>query len=156
MPGARVAFAVPEDHIAGGFRPGRPPRSTIRSLTLRFGAGYEDSADGGLVIPIDGTVIGQVWATGEPTLRIFGPATRDFFGTADAHRRARVPRDLAWGLALPAELPFFGDPEHDPPVRAVVVIDSCHAITNDEATWDEFESSLARLTFEEILPIFRT
>ncbi len=157
----RVALALPENHLSGGYWTA-DRRAAVRSLTLRYGAGFEGAADEGLVLPIAGNTVAAAWTDGAPAFRFFGngPASAGsdaaFAGPENAHRQRRVRPNLGWVLGVPARLPT-PDPDgdgHAGEVEAVLVIDSLLQVPEDEGLRAAFVDALSSLIDNEIMPRF--
>lgn len=81
---------------------GVPDRDYRHSLRLRFSAGYERDTDEGLLIPIEGSVLGAAWKSGESLFELAPfPAGLDLPGDANRLRRKLVWPKLAWQLCIP-------------------------------------------------------
>lgn len=104
----RVAVAWPEQSIHSGID-GKP-----RYLRLQHGAGFDDFADEGLTLPLEGSIMGAVWGSAERTLSQFqlvkvmrNGGIQDLSGeyslpgSENRRRRKLVWPDLAWILAVP-------------------------------------------------------
>lgn len=152
----RVAIALPENYIRGGFLPAGFEPERVQSFALRYGFGYRDQRDEGLVIPAEMqcrseaekpprlTVIGEAFRTGKPVFaalvgareRYAGPWNRCMLGGRLLHNRVRqrqVPPDLAWMLAVPVPVPGPELDEHDRmvPLEGLVVITSINDMSRE-------------------------
>lgn len=88
-PGVRVAIAAPD-------------RGHTRSLRLRYSTGYDGYNDEGMLLPIDGTVVGQAWATKESWFEVSPlPAQFSLDGPEHRLRRKALRQDLKWVLCIP-------------------------------------------------------
>lgn len=85
----RVAIAVPD-------------RDYHHSLRLRFSTGYEEHADEGMLVPMEGSVLGEAWLSQESRFELAPfPEELDLPGDANRlRRRLRWPK-LAWQLCIP-------------------------------------------------------
>ncbi|MFA6965257.1 patatin-like phospholipase family protein [Bosea sp. (in: a-proteobacteria)] len=85
----RVAIAVPD-------------RDYHHSLRLRFSSGYEADADEGMLVPIEGSVLGAAWAARETRFELapFPPELDLPGGINKLRRKLRWPK-LAWQLCVP-------------------------------------------------------
>lgn len=85
----RVAIAVP-DH------------DYHHSLRLRFSTGYEAYADEGMLVPIEGSVLGKAWKSQESRFELAPfPPELDLPGDANRLRRKLRWSKLAWQLCIP-------------------------------------------------------
>lgn len=85
----RVAIAVPD-------------RSYHASLRLRFSAGYGSDIDEGMLYPVQGSVLGAAWASGESRFELAPfPPELDLPGAANGFRRRLRWPGLAWQLCVP-------------------------------------------------------
>ncbi|MBU8546082.1 MULTISPECIES: patatin-like phospholipase family protein [Roseomonadaceae] len=146
----RVALAVPEDHLVGGLLP-VADHHRARTLTLRFGAGFEDWADDGMVIPVAGTTVGTAWSAAQqglpgPTLQFLDELDPAFQGMEGLHLRRRLRPGLAWILAIPVTRPFN---RH----YGVLVIDSVCPVRPLFCQRHHFLTKLKSLISDEIMPI---
>ncbi|MEV5057868.1 patatin-like phospholipase family protein [Agrobacterium radiobacter] len=112
-PKVRVAIAIPDV-------------GHTRSLRLRYSTGYEGHHDERMLIPIDGTVAGQAWKTGDSWFEL-APLSPEFSLMAPEHRlrRKALRSDLKWVLCIPISI-------GDGPVRFVVQIDGGRDLPEDE------------------------
>lgn len=88
-PRVRVAIATPDK----GF---------FRSLRLRYSTGSDSDFDEDLLMPVEGTVVGQSWLSGD-TLFEVAPLPNEFRLDGPEHRLRRkvARRDLKWVLCVP-------------------------------------------------------
>ena len=85
----RVAIAVPD-------------RDYHHSLRLRFSSGYEADADEGMLVPIEGSILGAAWAARESRFELAPfPPELDFPGDTNRLRRKLCWPKLAWQLCIP-------------------------------------------------------
>lgn len=85
----RVAIAVPD-------------KDYHHSLRLRFSTGYERHADEGMLVPIDGSVLGEAWRSQESRFELAPfPQDLDLPGPANRLRRKLRWPKLAWQLCIP-------------------------------------------------------
>jgi NTE family protein len=106
----RVALALPEDHNEGGLVRAEAP---ARSVSLRFGHGFDGDADEGLLFPLAyrgqraGSVAALAYAEEVAVFhRLPGPES-GFDAHYDRRRRLLLRRDLAWVHCVPVTLPAF-------------------------------------------------
>ena len=154
----RVALALPEDHLTGGVVL-REGKAAVRSLTLRFGAGFEGWADEGLVLPLAGTTIGEAWTRQEAAFRFLDTPDSAFRGPGNQHRAQRMRPNLAWVLGVPVAIPFPApETEASGPaiLDAVVVVDGLTQVPPERAARAAFVAALETLISKEIFPTFRT
>lgn len=158
----RAALAIPEDHLAGGFLL-REAAASVRSLTLRYGDGFDGWADEGLVLPVEGTTVGEAWrpldpASGarEPAFRFLDEPDLAFRGSANRLRGLRMRPGLAWVLGVPVALmvPDPGTGAGSTILDAVLVLDGTTRLAPDRALRGAFIEMLNRLIAEEIRPSF--
>lgn len=149
----RIAFAVPEDHIGSGYRRVRHGDETVRPLMLHFTAGFDDSPDDGMLIPVDGTIAGDAWRGETIALQIFGPDEDRRAPFGSARLASKVPSDTTWVLAVPVPLPPILHEDLDQPVSAVLVMDSNSLIDNGSSHEIEFADELVELLAEQLLPV---
>lgn len=158
----RVSLALPENHLDGGFWPSERWRA-VRSLTLRYGAGYEGWADEGMVLPLKDNTVGEAWRPDptrglrrEPQFAFLDDLDDAFQGDENAHRARRVRPGLAWVLGVPLRLRWLmdlADEEGDSPASldGALVVDSTLRIPTD-AIQDAFVIRILGLIHEEIKP----
>jgi NTE family protein len=85
----RVAIAIPD-------------RDYHHSLRLRFSAGYEAFVDEGMLVPIQGSVLGEAWRSRESRFELAPfPPELDLPGDANRLRRKLRWPKLAWQLCIP-------------------------------------------------------
>lgn len=98
-PVVRVALLEPVHE-----RLGRGPHdsSAVRMLQIRYSAGFDDSPDQGLAIPVAGSLAGRAWRSRrierEPAA---GTSPTELLGEHNRLRRARLWRDVTWRIAVP-------------------------------------------------------
>lgn len=102
----RVAVALPEPE--GDWT----QASSVRYLRLRYGVGFEDHADEGLVLPIEGSFIGSAWTSRQPELRLIREADGTTYqfgdslpGPTNRFRRKLIWPELSWVLCVPIYRP---------------------------------------------------
>ncbi|MGY6771322.1 patatin-like phospholipase family protein [Komagataeibacter sp. NFXK3] len=79
-----------------------PDRDYHHSLRLEFSVGYEMDPDEGMLLPIEGSVIGAAWAKNESRFEVAPlPSNLDLPGDANRLRRKKVWPGLAWQLCIP-------------------------------------------------------
>ena len=157
----RAALALPENHLGSGFVT-REAKLAVRSLTLRYGDGFEGWADEGLVLPVQGTTVGAAWrpvdsASGrrEPAFRFLDTPDAAFDGEANLHRRLRMRPGLSWVLGVPVTLAVPAPAGSRPALLdAVFVLDGITRLPADEALRAAFVDMLDLLIAEEIGPTF--
>jgi hypothetical protein len=128
----RVAIAERDDGLSG-------------SLRLKHCAGFEDTPDQSLLLPIRGTVAGKSWDNGRFHLER-APFSAEFglAGPQHVHMKRLVQRDLKWILCVPVDLP--------PPLskRIVFCIDGTQPLRRLDET-ETFVRELARATNDFII-----
>ena len=110
------------------------------TLRLRFGAGYlESDADVGILLPLEGSVVGAAWRNRGPWLerRPFDRQLNLPGRTNDALRQ-RIWKQLAWTLCVP----IYGNGDDSP--AFVVTIDGSRPLSGD----DEMIGVMAKLARE--------
>ncbi|GCE89072.1 patatin [Komagataeibacter diospyri] len=135
----RVAIAVPD-------------RDYHHSLRLRFSTGYETHADEGMLIPIEGSILGEAWRTQESRFELAPfPDKLNLPGDANRFRRKLQWPKLFWQLCIPISdgngRPRFvvymgGDAKLKPDERLEV------AVTEIENAVNEFFSLIIEELFE--------
>lgn len=112
-PRVRVAIAIPDK----GF---------FKSLRLRYSTGYDSYHDEGLLVPIDGTIAGHAWLSGD-TLFEIAPLPQEFRmdGPENRLRRKAARQDLKWMLCVPISIGGGKRP------RFVVQIDGGNVMPQD-------------------------
>lgn len=135
----RVAIAVPD-------------RDYHRSLRLRFSTGYESHADEGMLVPIEGSILGEAWRSQESRFELAPfPDELDLPGDANRLRRKLRWPKLAWQLCIPIldgdDQPRFavhigGDAKLEPDERLEV------AVTEIENAVNEFFRLIRQELFE--------
>lgn len=132
----KVALTAKPDLLGGKAFTGRlraalavPDEGTHRSLRLRFGVGYDTDADTdeGLLLPIEGSYVGEAFRENEFTFAYFrlprdgeaADADDTLEGAANRWRRRLLRRDMAWLLCMPVRRAAAGD--NDPPAFVVAV-----------------------------------
>lgn len=79
-----------------------PDAGYAHSLRLRHSVGYEGCADERLLLPIDGSVAGAAYLSGDPSIEVAPlPPGLALPGPANAHRRTLVWPEMAWTVCLP-------------------------------------------------------
>lgn len=113
-PKVRVAIAAPE-------------RGHTQSLRLRYSTNFDEHHDERLLIPIEGTVAGKSWATGDSRFEV-APLSDEFSLDAPEHRllRKALRQDLKWVLCIPISADNEGG------VRFVVQIDGGRVLPEEE------------------------
>jgi NTE family protein len=99
---SRVAVAFP--------RPGFP-----RSLWLAYSAGFDNDADEGILLPKEGTVIGDAW--NEHVCRILTPPIDPLPGPGLRRLNKLFAKDIVWIFAVP----IFLEDDDDNPVFIVAI-----------------------------------
>jgi hypothetical protein len=170
----RAYLAVPEDHVAGGLVP--EAGAGVNSLTMRFGFGFEDSADDGMLLPLryrgedTRLVVRRAWDRREPWFETLATPTANFDEPHDRRRRLLLPRELAWVFCIPVSLPAiaahpvtlagsekaatdYAAGRNVAPLRvfALVVFDGSAPLGGDPASL----KAILDLTAEAIIPIIR-
>lgn len=135
----RVAIAVP-DH------------DYHHSLRLRFSTGYEAYADEGMLVPIEGSVLGEAWKSQESRFELAPfPPELDLPGDANRLRRKLRWSKLAWQLCIPIVDEFNrrrfavhigGDAKLEPDQRLTV------AVTDIENAVKEFFGLIIQQLYE--------
>ena len=135
----RVAIAVPD-------------RDYHHSLRLRFSTGYEAHADEGMLVPIEGSILGEAWRSRESRFELAPfPEELDLPGDANRLRRKLRWSRLAWQLCIPISdgngRPRFvvhigGDAKLEPDERLEV------AVTEIENAVNEFFRLIVEKLFE--------
>ncbi|MBX9702021.1 MAG: patatin-like phospholipase family protein, partial [Acetobacteraceae bacterium] len=152
----RVALGVPEDHLTGGLVL-RDGAAAVRSLTLRFGAGFEGWADEGLVLPVEGTTVGEAWRLREPAFRFLDTPDGAFRGPGNEHRARRMRPGLAWVLGVPVAIPYptpDGVATGAEVLDAVLVVDGMTPVRPDRDDRAAFVTALEGLMSKAIRPRF--
>lgn len=135
----RVAIAVPD-------------RDYHHSLRMRFSTGYEAYADEGMLVPLEGSILGEAWRFQESRFEL-APFPEEFDLPGDANRLRRKLRwaRLAWQLCIPIldenGRPRFavhigGDAKLEPDERLEV------AVTEIENAVNEFFRLITERLFE--------
>lgn len=124
----RVAIAVPD-------------RDYHHSLRLRFSTGYEAHADEAMLVPINGSVLGDAWRSRESRFEFAPfPEELDFPGDANRLRRKLRWSKLAWQLCIPildkngrARLAVHigGDAKLEPDERLVIALNEIENAVNE-------------------------
>nr|WP_246387246.1 patatin-like phospholipase family protein [Gluconacetobacter sacchari] len=103
----RLAAAILSD--APDDTPGRirvaialPDRDYRHSLRLEFSVGYERDPDEGMLVPIEGSVLGAAWSKNESRFEVAPlPPDLDLPGDSNRLRRKMVWADWAWQVCIP-------------------------------------------------------
>lgn len=73
-----------------------------RSLRLRYGAGYGDDLDERLLLPMDGSAMGQTWRRGEAYFETVPlPSAIALTGRINRFRRKQVWQGMEWVMCIP-------------------------------------------------------
>ncbi len=125
----------------------------FQSLRLRYGAGYRGHTDERLLLPIEGTIVGQAWAERVPQFAMTEALEKygiDAF--VDTYRRSLVWRELEWILCVPISKEEAEDP------LFVVIVDGNAPLAvgpgePEEDTLDAFREALENIlhNFENVL-----
>jgi len=125
-----------------------PRASQPHSLAVRYGVGYEDDADGDLLLPIAASLAGEAWRTGtakyEPHAIKRG---KELHRQQDAALRRRVPRDLAWSLRVPIS--------NSKRERVLVVLVDGSGVLNDSDDAREWVETFADTVEKLFQPVVR-
>jgi len=129
-----------------------PDRDYHHSLRLRFSTGYETHADEGMLVPIEGSILGEAWRSQESRFELAPfPEELDLPGDANRLRRKLRWPKLAWQLCIPildgTGRPRFavhigGDAKLEPDERLEV------AVTEIENAVNEFFRLIIQELFE--------
>jgi NTE family protein len=104
----RASMIFAESSNPDGLRESRP-----KMLRIRYGAGFETALDDGMILPISGSIAGQVWRSREPAFHFTIapgktllndpslPADVALSGDENRRRRRLVRQDIRWVLAMP-------------------------------------------------------
>ncbi|MFZ3006038.1 MAG: patatin-like phospholipase family protein [Phenylobacterium sp.] len=122
-----------------------PQKDLSHSLAVRHGVGYEQDADGDLLLPLAASLAGEAWRTGDTKFEFYAIRLGvELWRDQDAAIRRRTPRDLAWSLRVPISS-SAGEP------FLVVLVDGSGVLMNSEVT-TTWVASLA----DEIERVFRS
>jgi NTE family protein len=124
-----------------------PPEGFRNSLRIRFVANFEDDPDQQVLVPLEGSFVGAVWASGKPRLFMKPfPATYDMQTPNRRALRRFFWRDLAWSLCVP----IFGA---DGKPRCVVTVDGSDRLVDSRKTRSAFNDLAVevRKVFEPIV-----
>jgi NTE family protein len=125
-----IDFAHPKVRVAVGMQ--EPDH--FNSLRLRYSAGYEISHDEGMVVPIDGSILGLTWKSVETQFEVAPlPAELQMPGAQNRLRRKCFWDDLRWVLCVPI-LDAKGR------IVVIVQVDGDSALSNDPAVEDAIDS----------------
>lgn len=99
-----------------------PDEGHTRSLRLRYGAGYGNDLDERILLPMNGSVVGQAWTRREDCFEM-APLPPDLAlpGRANRFRKQQIWQDMQWVLCVPI---FREDDGADADPAFVVSIDS--------------------------------
>lgn len=144
----------------GGVGPGRrrvrvslamPDEECTRSLRLRYGAGYGDDLEERLLLPIDASVAGAAWTSGEDRFEFlpFG-SDRDLPGRANRYRKRQIWPEMQWALCIPI---FGREAQADASPEFVVSVDCNERMI--ESAVAEFQDRVSTLVIDsfEKLPL---
>ncbi|TXN60767.1 hypothetical protein FV232_27875 [Methylobacterium sp. WL30] len=89
----RASIAVPDDQYN-------------KTLRLRYCAGFEEDADEGIIIPVEGSFSGYAWKENTPFFQIV-PFASDLClpGPENDLRRRLIWKDMAWSFSIPISSP---------------------------------------------------
>jgi hypothetical protein len=121
---ARVAIAFPQ--------PGFP-----RSLSLAYSAGFDNDADEGILLPKEGTVIGQAW--NEHVYSILTPPIEPLNAPGLRGLNKLFAKDIVWIFAAP----IFSNGEDSEPAF-VVAIDGSDPLNDTDEVLDRIIDVLAK------------
>lgn len=126
--------ALPGAHCRVRVAVATPDRDYHQSLRSRFSTGYEQDADEGMLVPVEGSVTGDVWRSGASRLEIAPiKASLNLPGPENRLRRKLVWQDLAWMFCVPISHPDTGA------VRLVVQIDGSIPLRRTGAVISAFD-----------------
>lgn len=130
----RVCVAIAE--------PGFP-----KSLRLSYSVGFEDDADEGILLPREGSYIGDAWNEG---VSVLGTPPFDVLPSPGSRRLNKLfAKDIRWILAVPV---YRSDSVRREP-DFVIAVDGSHVLKEDDQILDEVLTLLPRVVDEVFAPI---
>ena len=74
----------------------------LHSLRIKHCVGFENDTDEGILVPLDGSVVGEAWTTGRALIRrVPLPSANNLSSHSSRQLRRLVSKDITWFFAVP-------------------------------------------------------